>query len=56
MTVDAPFEITLCAAPATAPAAGSTKVHGAISATQERILSPVGVYVQHYLRRLESND
>ncbi|KAJ2748958.1 Zuotin, partial [Coemansia pectinata] len=56
MTVDAPFEITLCAAPATAPAAGATKVHGAISATQERILSPVGVYVQHYLRRLESND
>ncbi|KAJ2828481.1 Zuotin [Coemansia sp. 'formosensis'] len=56
MTVNAPFEITLSAAPATAPAAGVTKVHGAISATQERILSPVGVYVQHYLRRLESND
>ncbi|KAJ2689097.1 Zuotin [Coemansia spiralis] len=56
MTADAPFEITLCAAPATAPAAGTTKVHGPISATQERVLSPVGVYVQHYLRRLENGD
>ncbi|KAJ2454679.1 Zuotin [Coemansia sp. RSA 2424] len=56
MTVNAPFEFTLRAAPTTAPAAGAAKIHAAISATQERVLSPVGVYVQHYLRRLESSD
>ncbi|KAJ1963134.1 Zuotin [Dipsacomyces acuminosporus] len=50
------LEITLTAAPASAPAAGETKVHSPLSATEERALSPVGVYVQHYLRRLQKSD
>ncbi|KAJ2780483.1 Zuotin [Coemansia javaensis] len=45
--------VTLSAAPATAPAAGAAAVHGAISAAVQREISPVGVYVQHYLRRLD---
>lgn len=48
--------ITLTPAPATAPAAGEVKVHSAISAPEKRAVSPVGVYVQHYLRRLAKND
>ncbi|KAJ2826825.1 Zuotin [Coemansia erecta] len=51
-----PFEITLPAAPATAPASGEAKVHASLSATEQRGISPIGVYVQHYLRRLEKND
>ncbi|KAI9502582.1 Zuotin [Coemansia spiralis] len=56
MSADIPFEITLGAVPASAPAAGEVKVHGSVSATQQRALSPVGVYVQHYLRRLGNTD
>ncbi|KAJ2168649.1 Zuotin, partial [Coemansia sp. RSA 560] len=51
-----PFEITLSAAPETAPAAGAAKVHASLSAPVQREVSPIGVYVQHYLRRLEKND
>ncbi|KAJ1844719.1 Zuotin [Coemansia sp. RSA 2611] len=47
---------TLPAAPETAPAAGAVTVHGSLSATEQHEISPVGVYVQHYLRRLEKND
>ncbi|KAJ1731334.1 Zuotin [Coemansia biformis] len=53
MAASAPLEIALSASPATAPAAGTAVVHGPLSPTVARGLSPVGVYVQHYLRRLE---
>ncbi|KAJ2602873.1 Zuotin [Coemansia sp. RSA 1804] len=56
MSADVPFEITLCAAPATAPAAGEAKIHGSVTAAQSQAVSSVGVYVQHYRRRLESAD
>ncbi|KAJ2648392.1 Zuotin [Coemansia sp. RSA 1250] len=47
-------EITLSSVPETAPAAGETKVHGSVSAIEQLEISPVGVYVQHYLRRLKN--
>ncbi|ORX70791.1 DnaJ-domain-containing protein [Linderina pennispora] len=53
MTADVPFEITLTAAPATAPA--DTKVHSAITTPEERFLSAVGVYVQHYRSHLSKS-
>ncbi|KAJ1896060.1 Zuotin [Coemansia sp. IMI 209127] len=56
MYADVPFEITLSAAPASAPAAGETKIHGSVSPAKQQAISPVGVYVQHYRRRLESTD
>ncbi|KAJ2766942.1 Zuotin, partial [Coemansia nantahalensis] len=49
----AALEITLPAVAEAAPAAGSAVVHGALSPVATRGISPVGVYVQHYLRRLE---
>ncbi|KAJ2852452.1 Zuotin [Coemansia brasiliensis] len=47
-------EITLSSVPETAPSAGEAKVHGSMSATEQLGISPVGVYVQHYLRRLKN--
>ncbi|KAJ2451242.1 Zuotin [Coemansia sp. RSA 2336] len=47
-------EITLSAVPETAPPAGEAKVHGSVSAIEQLEISPVGVYVQHYLRRLKN--
>ncbi|KAJ1667939.1 Zuotin [Coemansia sp. RSA 1813] len=56
MCADVPFEITLSSVPATAPASGEAKVHGSATPAKQQAVSPVGVYVQHYRRRLESTD
>ncbi|KAJ2557575.1 Zuotin [Coemansia sp. RSA 1933] len=56
MSADVPFEITLGAVPATAPAAGETKIQGSLTPAKQQNVSPVGAYVQHYRRRLESTD
>ncbi|KAJ2159636.1 Zuotin [Coemansia sp. RSA 552] len=46
-------EFVLTAAPETAPAAGEAKVHASLTAPAQQAIAPVGVYVQHYLRRLD---
>ncbi|PIA13942.1 DnaJ-domain-containing protein [Coemansia reversa NRRL 1564] len=56
MTADVPFEITLSAAPETATALSEPRVHASLSPAVQRTISPIGVYVQHYRRRLEKDD